>query len=77
MSLKRLIRPDCSPTLYKKRQGRMMEYYALRDVDTGEELCISYVDDNESVTKRREALKEWFFDCGCLKCRKELADSTA
>ncbi|KXN89179.1 putative lysine methyltransferase SET6 [Leucoagaricus sp. SymC.cos] len=63
---------DCSPTLYKKAKGRAMEYYALRDVEAGEELCISYVENNDEVMKRRDALKEWFFECACKKCKAEL-----
>lgn len=65
-------RLDCSPTLRKKRNGRVMEYYTLRDVDKGEELCISYVDNNEDVVKRKAALREWFFDCICGKCEMDL-----
>ncbi|KAF9447360.1 SET domain-containing protein [Macrolepiota fuliginosa MF-IS2] len=68
---------DCEPSLHKKRQGRVMEYYALRDVCAGEELCISYVDNDEGVDQRRKALREWFFACGCLKCKTELASGGA
>ncbi len=67
-----MIHVDCSPTLYKKRNGRVMEYYTLRDVSEGEELCISYIDNKEDVVKRREVLRDWFFDCRCGKCEMEL-----
>ncbi|XP_006456201.1 hypothetical protein AGABI2DRAFT_211045 [Agaricus bisporus var. bisporus H97] len=63
---------DCSPTLRKEHKGRAIEYYAIKDIDTGEELCISYVETDQVVEKRKEALKEWFFDCGCGTCVAEL-----
>lgn len=68
---------DCSPTVYKKHRGRAIEYYALRDVNVGEELCISYVDTEQGAENRREALREWFFDCGCMKCARELQEDKA
>jgi SET and MYND domain-containing protein len=49
-----------------------MEYYTLRDVEEGEELCISYVENDDDVRKRQESLKEWFFECACRKCETEM-----
>lgn len=49
-----------------------MDYYTLRDVRPGEELCISYVEEKDEVINRREALKEWFFKCACKKCEADL-----
>lgn len=55
----------------------MIEYYALKDIDAGEELCISYVETDQVVEKRKDALREWFFDCGCRKCMTELLSGRA
>lgn len=49
-----------------------MEFYTTRDVEAGEELCISYVEELDPVEKRQLRLKEWwFFECTCRRCRDE------
>lgn len=64
----------CEPNIVKKREGRKLTFHALRDIDEGEELCIDYGNYlNEPVEVRRRELAEWFFDCGCDKCTRELA----
>lgn len=50
-----------------------MCFETLRDIAEGEELCINYGNfQSEDVNKRQLELQEWFFDCGCTKCRLEL-----
>ena len=45
----------------------------VREVLAGEELTISYVNENLPVEKRRKKLKDFFgFDCMCEKCLEEL-----
>ena len=44
---------------------------ALRDICEGEELCISYIDSNELLSVRQEALANYGFQCECEKCRRE------
>ncbi|KAF5374185.1 hypothetical protein D9615_008897 [Tricholomella constricta] len=64
---------DCSPNVCKKRIQKSLCFFTTRDVDIGEELCISYVDVKDEVAGRRAALSEnWYFDCGCKRCHKEL-----
>ncbi|PPQ84392.1 hypothetical protein CVT25_012491 [Psilocybe cyanescens] len=65
---------DCSPNLKKVRDKRGIQFYALRDIRVGEELCISYVDETcPSVVDRAKQLgADWFFDCQCARCVKEL-----
>lgn len=64
----------CEPNIIKKRVGRKLTFTALRDIAEGEELCIDYGNYlNEPVETRRRELAEWFFDCGCGKCSRELA----
>ncbi|KIK57317.1 hypothetical protein GYMLUDRAFT_46190 [Collybiopsis luxurians FD-317 M1] len=64
---------DCDPNVRKERRGRSMAFYAKRDVPPGEELCINYIDLNDVVKVRREALsKYWYFDCSCRRCAREL-----
>ncbi|KAJ3194853.1 hypothetical protein HK101_001744 [Irineochytrium annulatum] len=48
-------------------------FYACRDIEVGEELCITYLEAWMGVGVRRKALRELFsFDCGCKRCEKEL-----
>lgn len=63
---------DCSPVVHKRMNGRFTEFYTLHDVHAGEELCISYIKENDEAQKRRKALKRWFFECACKKCTVEL-----
>ena len=50
-----------------------MNFYTIRDVMPGEEMCIAYIDVNDPVLQRRAELKgEWYFDCACSRCQREL-----
>ncbi|EAU86628.2 hypothetical protein CC1G_07286 [Coprinopsis cinerea okayama7 len=65
---------DCSPNLKKRRSGRSMQFFTIRDVQAGEELCTNYIDIGEecSVEMRNEELeREWFFRCACGRCVRE------
>ncbi len=49
-----------------------MHFYAVRDIEAGEELCISYIDASDHVEKRREELaRDWYFTCLCRRCENE------
>lgn len=51
-----------------------MEFYTSRDVAEGEELCINYIDIKDNVAeRRRQLLNNWYFDCVCERCAKELS----
>lgn len=46
---------------------------ATRDVKTGDEVTVSYVDVELGVEERRRELREvWFFECFCERCKVEL-----
>lgn len=66
---------SCGPTVRKRRDGRKWKFWAERDVECGEELCISYLGaDERDMTRqeRRAKLKEhWKFDCACRRCAAE------
>lgn len=50
-----------------------MDFYAMRDIMPGEEMCIAYIDVDDHVLQRRTELKtEWYFDCACVRCQREL-----
>jgi len=63
---------SCAPNLEKKRDARVWEFRAGRDIDVGEELCITYLGGEErrlSRGKRMETLKKtWGFECACERC---------
>ena len=59
----------------KQRVGRAMNFYAIKDIMPGEELCISYIHEADPVLQRRAELKaEWYFDCACIRCQGELKE---
>ena len=64
---------SCAPSVTKTRAGREWVFKANRDVDEGEELCITYLSGEERVLareKRRRILKKnWGFECACVRCR--------
>ncbi|KAJ6551189.1 hypothetical protein B0H19DRAFT_950204 [Mycena capillaripes] len=63
----------CAPNVRKERAGRALLFYTTRDVALGEELCINYIDLTDSVVERRKQLSaNWYFDCVCERCKKEL-----
>lgn len=51
------------------------QFYAVKDIKKGEELCISYIPlHTEKVEERRQKLKFCFcFDCQCEKCIAQLS----
>ncbi|KAJ7677956.1 hypothetical protein DFH06DRAFT_1167484 [Mycena polygramma] len=64
---------DCAPNVRKERAGRALLFYTTRDVALGEELSINYIDLKDDVAERRKQLSaNWYFDCVCERCRKEL-----
>ena len=46
--------------------------HATRDIQSGEEITVSYIGVMQSLSSRRKMLKEGFgFDCGCERCVME------
>jgi hypothetical protein len=64
---------SCDPNVHKRREGRKWIFCARRDVDAGEELCISYLSGEERNMRRGQRLdrlkKFWGFECGCERCK--------
>ncbi len=50
---------------------------AVRDIQPGEELSISYIDVSIPRAARRKRLRDWGFDCSCSQCRMSDADAAA
>jgi hypothetical protein len=73
---------SCEPSVVKRRDGRAWVFTTARDVDEGEELCISYLGHREvkewDVTSRQNRLKNsWDFECGCTRCIREIEQCSA
>jgi SET and MYND domain-containing protein len=66
---------SCNPNLTKRRIGRSWEFAAAREIEAGEECCITYLGGDEKGldrADRQRRLKEvWDFECGCERCRNE------
>lgn len=69
---------SCSPNIVKTRVNNSVVFKTLRDIAAGEELCINYgYTLEETVEVRRKDLQEWFFECSCEQCEKEVAEKPA
>lgn len=65
---------SCAPNLSKTRHGLSWSFTTSREVEMGEELCISYLGGGELAAReeRRGRLRDgWGFECGCAKCVEE------
>lgn len=70
---------SCRPNLAKVRVERRWVFTAHRDIDVGEECCITYLGGEEKdmdVEERRARLREhWGFVCMCVRCCEESRSS--
>jgi uncharacterized protein len=57
----RYINHSCSPNTFMRRFRNIMEFYALRDIKSGEELTCDYGESHHSGTRP--------CSCGSRKCR--------
>ena len=64
---------SCDPNIAKLRQGRTIVFVTSKEVQAGEELCISYGHTERQVEERRQVLRDWWgFNCNCSRCISEL-----
>ncbi len=60
---------SCVPCVGYVRRHRAYAFYALRDIEQGQALAISYVDLRLRRAVRRQLLATYFhFDCDCQRC---------
>ena len=68
---------SCNPNVVvvyrglKWNEPLVAQCIATRDIEPGEELCISYVDVNQPVEARGRELANYGFECSCEKCYAE------
>ncbi|KAF6806517.1 putative protein lysine methyltransferase [Colletotrichum sojae] len=65
---------SCGPNVFKKRDSRVWEFRAGKDIAKGGEINITYLGGDEQSMSRdeRRALlrRNWGFDCGCKRCQE-------
>lgn len=74
-----LFNHSCAPNVKKARDGRVWRFWTSKDVEVGEEICISYLGGEEramTVEERRQRLRwGWEFECCCSRCVDEATAS--
>lgn len=70
---------DCAPNVTKMRRGRRLGFVTTRQVELGEELCISYghAEKMSLAERQRELMEGWYFECRCGRCVSEAEASGA
>ena len=67
------VNHSCEPKAYVKYvshdgHGLVAEMHMMKQIDAGEELTISYIDESKSYKKRAKLLRDYGFSCTCIKC---------
>ena len=52
-------------------QGLVAQVIALNEIEEGEELVQSYIDQSLDINSRQAALRDYGFECRCIKCTEE------
>ncbi|KAM0343329.1 hypothetical protein ACHAPU_008650 [Fusarium lateritium] len=63
---------SCIPTAMVQFVGRKAILRAEKPIRVDDEIEISYTDYTFPLSKRKQALAPYFFDCLCLRCEKDL-----
>lgn len=60
---------SCAPNVCVIQHNTVVNIYALRDIEVGEEVAISYIETNRPTKDRRRCLQaEYNFYCRCSRC---------
>ena len=73
------INHSCVPnshTCYDFNKKRMT-IYSIRDIENGDEICITYFDMLLPREQRRAKTRNWGFECDCPACNNNLKTSLA
>eukprot|EP00658_Telonema_sp_P-2_P042897 TRINITY_DN30860_c0_g1_i1.p1 TRINITY_DN30860_c0_g1~~TRINITY_DN30860_c0_g1_i1.p1 ORF type:complete len:242 (-),score=67.22 TRINITY_DN30860_c0_g1_i1:28-753(-) len=71
-----LFNHSCHPNLEMQyddeKNDETLVALCLRPIKAGDEICISYIDEDMTFYERQEQLAEhYLFDCGCSKCETQ------
>ncbi|KJR90026.1 uncharacterized protein SPSK_06348 [Sporothrix schenckii 1099-18] len=64
---------DCRPNLHYHVHGITQTVVAVRDIQPGDELTVSYVEVLLSRAERQARLRDWGFACACSLCHNDTA----
>ena len=71
LSVANCMNHSCDPNVIasSSHNNHTATFVALRPIEAGEELCISYVDDGLPWEERRNLLQQFYrFECRCMRC---------
>lgn len=67
---------SCVPNALCVVNGPQMEIRALKEIKTGEEVCISVIELNQTREDRQKELKKKYFpECACPRCTSDFDES--
>ncbi|RZB41600.1 EMP24 GP25L and/or SET domain containing protein [Asbolus verrucosus] len=68
--------PNAEPTYL--HNNNKLSLVAVRDIQEGEEICISYLDEcnlqRSRHSRRKELMENYLFACNCIKCEEQACD---
>lgn len=66
------INHSCDPNVFFVMDGRTISGRCLQQIQEGDELTISYVENtNPTIMRQKELKQKFFFNCRCPKCLQE------
>ncbi|KAI0100125.1 hypothetical protein GGR51DRAFT_533170 [Nemania sp. FL0031] len=68
---------DCRPNVHYRITNTTITALAARDIRSGEELAVSYVDVFLPSRQRKERIRGWGFECMCPLCQGPKNETTA
>ncbi|KAI1822393.1 hypothetical protein F4861DRAFT_550738 [Xylaria intraflava] len=60
---------DCRPNVHYRLNNMTMTAVAVRDIQPGEELSVSYINVFLLSRERKERIRNWGFECACALCQ--------
>ncbi|ODN86320.1 hypothetical protein L198_07339 [Cryptococcus wingfieldii CBS 7118] len=66
-----MMNHSCWPNMTECWYGDIMVVRASKSITSGEELTMSYVQNNPSFPSRLSSLSSWDFTCSCILCRTD------
>src|SRR5690348_5100364 len=52
-------------------RGDILSFRAIKPIKAGDELTISYWEDPDVTTRRKELWRNFYFKCSCVRCIRE------
>ncbi len=71
-----LLNHSCRPNTLALFNGRQILFKAVRDINPGEQLFISYTDTVQLLSERQTDLQKGYnFTCACERCLEDISKS--